>query len=145
MRKLNQVAAIPAGDGYPQAEDPEQSTQVDTWRPARSFVELALLLIFPPVIGCVVGLAYGMLEDELALYIKYGFIFGCLGGACLSTVWLLWITGFFKMLLPQPSAPAPTQFETLYTVGTTESIRIVPYKGRGRLIDGVPEKDLIEF
>jgi len=96
-----------------------------------------MLVIWPPILGLLGGLAYAVVfRDDITLFIRLGFGLGLGLGVVLAFALL-----FYSSFLVPPAQPA----QTLYAIGEVERIRIVPYRGTARLVDGVPEQDLSAF
>lgn len=140
MQRYNQVAEVAAGDNFGSGGYHTQTT----FSPHIITVGgLLLLLIFPPIIGVVIGLAWGMIENQIGLYVKIGFILGLLTGGGLAAVFLLVRSGFLSSLF---AGDTKQKMEYDITViGQQEQIRLVPVFGSARLVNGIPEEDLIYF
>jgi hypothetical protein len=118
--------------------------------PLPMLLALPLTLFWPTVIGVAFGLSIGILDNDTFGYVKYGAGVGGVAGCVISTIWLLMVLGVHRLFavadepvsitysVPEPEVSQVSQPEP-------ERIRIVPYKGAARLIDGVPEEDLRHF
>jgi len=94
MRPYNQVAEVAAGDNFGSSS---YQTPQPTLNPHVLTVGgILLLLVFTPIIGSVLGLAWGMIEDQIGLYVKIGFVLGLICGGGFAAIFLLVPFGFVK-------------------------------------------------
>jgi len=125
--------------------------EIDTPVPGTGWHELFMLLGWPCVAGIAAGVFWWKVIEEGPWTVLFdrmlsGFAWGAGVGVFLSVGWLVIVFGSrpISVTTSYDAESRPTVIDA-HSPPAPEQIRLVPYRGPSRLIDGVPASDLRFF